>query len=268
MSKQRLSVVLATYNEANNLGTCLASVRDLADEIIVVDGSSEDSTREIAQNFGAKIFKVANHPMFHTNKQLAVDKATGDWVLQLDADEVVSPELKQEIKGVLRSAFSIQHSAFYIPRKNFFLGHWLRKGGQYPDEVIRFFQKGKAKFPQKSVHEQLKVEGSIGHLTGHLLHYTAPTLDRYLTNSNRYTSLTAQALADRQVKLNLAQESGLRVALHGIELFSIPPAPGYEPLRYEHLQAIFLREAKQKFIPALAIRLIQRKELDFSAWLL
>ena len=210
MASPQLSVVLATYNEVDNLARCLESVRSLADEVIVVDGSSTDHTRAIARQFEAKVFKVKNLPMFHTNKQLALNYATGDWVLQLDADEVVDQELKQSITQILKG-YSLSKqgvslkaiNAFYLKRKNFFLGHWLTKGGQYPDPVIRLFRRGFGSFPQVSVHEQIHTIGSVATLPGHLLHYTAPTFSRYLTNSNRYTSLTAHQLADHHITLNL-----------------------------------------------------------------
>src|SRR3990167_9966677 len=99
---QTLSIVLATYNEEENLKNCLDSIKDIASEVVIVDGSSQDRTRQIAKGFKARVFKVNNQPMFHANKQLAVDKATGDWVLQLDADEVVDKELKQSIKQILK----------------------------------------------------------------------------------------------------------------------------------------------------------------------
>jgi len=197
----KLSVVLATYNEENNLARCLNSVKNIADEIIVVDGESSDKTVNIAKQFGAKVIKTTNKPMFHTNKQMAINAATKDWILQLDADEVVDKQLKKSIEKIITK--DDQHSAFYLKRKNFFLGRLLTKGGQYPDSVIRFFKKGKARLPQKSVHEQMKVTGSIGTLNGHLLHFTAPTFSRYLTNANRYTSLTAQELKQKHLPINL-----------------------------------------------------------------
>ena len=194
-----LSVVLATYNEEKNLESCLTSVRGLADEIIVVDGSSTDRTRDIAKKFNACVFKVPNLPMFHTNKQLAVNKAKGDWIFQLDADEVVTPQLAQEIKSATNHA---PDAAYYLPRKNFFLGRWLKKGGQYPDYLIRLFRRGQARFPQKSVHEQLQVDGPVGYLQLPLLHHTAPTFGRYLTNVNRYTALTATQLEQQHLSLS------------------------------------------------------------------
>src|SRR3989304_1971149 len=114
-TKVSLSVVLATYNEADKLADCLKSVKNLADEIIVVDGSSNDNTRKIAKSFGAKVIKVKNLPMFHTNKQKAVDEATKDWILQLDADEQISSALAAEIKQVIINSSS---AGYYLPRKN------------------------------------------------------------------------------------------------------------------------------------------------------
>jgi glycosyltransferase involved in cell wall biosynthesis len=197
----KLSVVLATFNEEKFIADCLNSVKDIAEEIIVVDGYSQDKTREIARSFGAIIIKTINRPMFHINKQMAIEKAKGKWVLQLDADEVVDKELADELIKITKS--DSKYQAFSIRRKNYFLGKWLKKGGQYPDPVIRFFLNGKAKFPQKSVHEQIEVRGKVRLLEGHLLHYTAPDFSRYMTNFNRYTSLTADELHKRMVNISL-----------------------------------------------------------------
>jgi len=199
--KANLSVALATFNEEENIGRCLASVSHLADEIVVVDGSSTDKTVEIAKKFGAKVTITDNPPIFHINKQKAIDQCSGDWILQLDADEEITPELALEIKQIAKEGS--QFSAFWIKRKNHFLGRWLKKGGQYPDPVIRFFKKGKARLPCKSVHEQMVVEGEIGWLKNDMLHFSVPTFSRYLTNSNRYTSLTAKEFKEKKLKINL-----------------------------------------------------------------
>lgn len=198
MKPNKLSVVLATYNEKANIKACLDSVKNLADEIILVDGSSKDQTRIIARKLGAKVFKVKNLSMFHTNKQIAVDKASFNWILQLDADEQISPQLAQEIKTTIAS--SKADNGYFLPRKNFFLTRFLTKGGQYPDYAIRLFRKGKGSFPQKSVHEQIVINGSIGYLKNDLLHYSDPTFSRYLTRFNRYTSLEAKLLFDSKLK--------------------------------------------------------------------
>jgi len=194
----KISVAIASFNEEKNIKRCLNSVRQLADEIVVVDGGSQDKTVEIAKKCGAKVFITDNPPIFHINKQKAIDKCNGDWILQLDADEEVTNELRDEMKAIIGNSASA--AAYFIPRKNYFLGHWLKKGGQYPDHVIRFFRNGKAYLPCKSVHEQMKVKGKVGYLKGHLLHFTAPTFSRYLTNANRYTNLLAQEIKDREKK--------------------------------------------------------------------
>lgn len=195
----KLSVAIATYNEEENISRCLESIKNLADEIVVVDGSSTDKTVEIAKKYGAKVLVTDNPPIFHINKQKAIDQCSGDWILQLDADEEISLQLAKEIKKIIANH---QPVAFYLKRKNYFLGKWMRGGGMYPDPVIRFFKKGKAYLPCKSVHEQMKVGGKVGTLKNEMLHFTAPTLSRYLTNANRYTSLTAEELDKRNVGIN------------------------------------------------------------------
>lgn len=201
MAKTTISVALATYNEAGNIARCLSSVKEWVDEMVVVDGGSTDETVKIAKTFGARVITTDNPPIFHINKQKAIEACHGDWILQLDADEVISPELVQEIQKVAQSlelgARSRPEAGYYIPRKNFFCGHWLRKGGQYPDYVIRFLWRGKGRFPQKSVHEQIEIDGKIGYLKNPLLHYSYSSLSDYWRKANAYTTLTALELRDR-----------------------------------------------------------------------
>jgi len=235
-----LSVVLATRNEEANLGDCLASVRNLANEIIVVDESSEDKTVEIARDYEAKVKIVQHEPIFHKTKQKAMDLATSDWILQLDADERVTPYLAKEIKKVLsltpveleqyqktlpKRKLFLRHQkivaerdgpvgttggayvAFFIPRLNYFLGRYLRYGGVYPDGVIRLVKKGRATFPAKSVHEQLEVDGRAGWLANDLVHMADPTFTRYLARNSYYIDLLAKDLRKQKVQKSLAQGS-------------------------------------------------------------
>lgn len=222
----KLSVVLATFNEENNIGDCLASIKDIADEIVIVDGSSTDKTVEIAKKYGAHVIVTDNPPIFHINKQKALEKAQYPWILQMDADERVSRALAQEIIRVInmsndeidtyqkslkdRKLFlrhqallekrdgkigkqeSDEYAAFFLPRKNYFLGRYMRYGGVYPDGVIRIVKKGKAHFPCKDVHEQIAVDGKIGWLQNDLYHLDSPTFKKYLMRWNRYTSLFAK----------------------------------------------------------------------------
>ena len=200
-----ISVVLATYNEEKNIERCLSAVKDFADEIIVVDGSSEDNTGELAQELGAEVIKTSNKPNFHINKQMAMDRAQGDLILQLDADEVVDQELAEFIKTthqqLTETPEEVKHSAWYLKRKNLFMGRWLKKGGQYPDPVIRLYLQGKAKLPQKDVHEQMKVQGSVGTADGHLLHYANPTFKDYWRKFKTYTDFKAKQLKDQKVSI-------------------------------------------------------------------
>lgn len=188
-SKPKLSVALAVYNESDNLAACLDSIKDIASEIVIVDGNSTDNTREIAASYGAKVLVEENRSNFHINKQHAIDACTNNWILQLDADERVSTMLATEIKNIVASSPSV--SAYYLKRRNYFLGRWMNKGGMYPDPVIRLFQKGKAHLPAASVHELMTVDGTTLWLDNDLLHIADPSFARYLLRSNRYTTLQA-----------------------------------------------------------------------------
>ena len=197
-----LSVVLTTHNEEKNIARCLTAVSDIADEIIVVDGESSDETVKITKSFKATVFVTTNKANFHINKQIAMDKAQGDLVLQLDADEVVDQELKSFIKKI-KSESTHQDSAWWISRKNYFLGKFLTKGGQYPDRVIRLYVNGQARLPQRDVHEQMQVDGTVGLASGHLVHYANPTFADYLRKFNTYTSFKAGQLQEQKLKVTL-----------------------------------------------------------------
>lgn len=194
-----ISVVLATYNEEKNLEACLESVKDIADEICIVDGTSADKTLEIAKKFGAHTIVRENPPMFHINKQKAIDMATKDWVLQLDADERLTRELEAEIKEVIKDE---NYNGYWIPRKNWFLGRFLMKGGQYPDYTLRLYRREKGYLPQKDVHEQAVVEGKVGYLKNPLVHIADPEFKRYLMRWNRYTDIMARDIRKEGKRVN------------------------------------------------------------------
>ena len=227
-----LSVVLATRNEEENVGRCLGSVKGIADEIIVVDEYSTDKTREIAKSLGAKVFLEPHHDIFHITKQRALEKATCDWVLQLDADEVVTQKLAKEIKLVIsdqslvirpeKQKLFLRHQkliekrdggigrstgetiGYFIPRRNMFLGKPLIYAGVYPDGVIRLVKKEKASWPQKSVHEQINLDGEVSWLSSDLLHYDSPTFERYLSRLNRYTDLKKEEFEQEKLSKNVS----------------------------------------------------------------
>lgn len=185
-----LSVVIVTLNEEANLSRTLASVA-WADEIVVVDSGSTDNTRQIAESFRAKLY-VEPWKGFAAQKNSALAKATGDWLLSLDADEEVEPALAGEIREALATNPSVE--GFWIPRKNFFLGRWMRHGGFYPDPKLRVFRRGAGRFENRLVHEDAHVAGTTAKLQHHLLHHAYPTLDDYLEHMNRYSSLGALML--------------------------------------------------------------------------
>ena len=202
-----LSVAIITFNEQRNLRRTLESVRGFADEIVVVDSGSTDTTAEIARELGAKVF-VEAWKGYAAQKNSAIAKCTGDWILSLDADEAVSPELASLLApdrsglGTGRewcltmespsSANPQPVNGFWIPRKNFFLGRWIRHGGFYPDRKLRLFRRGTGAFEERPVHETLKVEGETAQLNGALLHDAYPALSGYIAQMNRYSSLGAE----------------------------------------------------------------------------
>lgn len=200
------SVVLATHNEAANLKKCLDAVQDIADEVVIVDGESTDETVQLAKQLGAKVISTTNKANFHINKQMAMDQASGELILQLDADEVVDGELHKFITDLLmklKQKETLTESAWWVKRKNYFMGRFLQKGGQYPDPVIRLYLRGKAHLPQKDVHEQMVVDGQAGWASGHLLHYGNPSFQEYLRKFNTYTSFKAAQLEEQQLPITL-----------------------------------------------------------------
>ncbi len=193
----KISVVLAVYNEEENLARCLDSIKNLAWEIVVVDGGSTDNTVKIAKKYDARVIETDNPLNFHINKNKAIDAARGDWILQLDADEQVTDELAQEIKEATTRP---DVDGYWIPRLNLFLNKFLKKGGQYPDYTLRLYRKGKGRLPAKDVHEQAKVEGITGYLQQNLIHLRDKDFGHYIEGLNRYTTLMAVEMKNRGEK--------------------------------------------------------------------
>jgi hypothetical protein len=188
-SRAALSVVLITLDCADTLAHCLDSVA-WAEEIVIADSGSVDGTVELARARGARVVHQA-WLGFGKQKQFAVEQATHDWVLCLDTDERVTPELRDAIEVALRSPS--QH-AYEFPRCNRFLGRYLRHGEGYPDLSLRLFHKSHARWSEDVVHEKVITLGTVGRLDGDLLHESAETLDSYLAKQNRYTTLAAEEL--------------------------------------------------------------------------
>jgi len=238
MKKPSISIAIATYNEEENIKACLESVSQLADEIVIVDGSSEDDTVAIAKKHGAKVIVTDNPAIFHINKQKALDACKEEWILQLDADERVTKKLAEEIKMIVflserkikkyqetlsnKNLFQRhqriiekrdgkigkdkgEYAGFFMPRLNYFLGKPLRYGGVYPDGVIRLVKNSKAHFPCKSVHEQIVINGRIGWLENDLIHLADTTFKKYLERNSQYIDLIAAEFKESRLGKNPIQ---------------------------------------------------------------
>lgn len=172
-----ITVVVSAWNEQAKLARCLASVK-WADEIIVIDSSSTDETPQIAKKFTSKVIRRLNNPMLNVNKNFGFTKATGDWILSLDADEEISRELAEEIKQVLQQENSMV--GYWMPRKNIIFGKWIKYGLWWPDKQLRLFKKNSGKFPCVHVHEYIKLEGQTGELKSSLTHYNYETISQFI----------------------------------------------------------------------------------------
>ncbi|OGG08336.1 hypothetical protein A2154_03620 [Candidatus Gottesmanbacteria bacterium RBG_16_43_7] len=193
-----LSVVLSVFNEEKKLGKTLSAV-SWADEIVVVDNTSTDRTVKIASGFKAKIYKRPNYPMLNTNKNYGISQATGDWILYLDADEVVSQELATEVKRAISNQRDL--NGFWIPRKNIIFGKWIRHGLWWPDKQLRLFKHGSGRYPEKHVHEYITLDGKSGELSEALIHYNYESVTQYLHKFIQiYADNEAENLASAQYR--------------------------------------------------------------------
>ena len=207
-----LSVILITRNEESNLDDCLASLEGVAQQIVVVDSNSMDRTLEIAQNYGALMAHPTDWPGFGPQKNRALDLATGDWVLSLDADERLTPALKSEI------LMAMNHSAhvdcFAIPRLSWYCGRFIRHSGWSPDYVERLFKRGTARFSDDLVHERLIPNGTVAKLKNPMLHYSFMNYAQVLDKLNRYSSASAEQAFAKGKK-----SSPAKAVLHGMWAF-------------------------------------------------
>jgi|SRR6185437_4098833 len=189
-----LSVVIITRNEELNLAATLESVA-WASERIVVDSGSTDRTLDVAREHGAKVFQE-DWKGYAEQKNSALAKASGEWILSLDADERVSPELAESIRRAVEGPDS-GIAGYFMARRNFFLGRWIRRGGFYPDRKLRLFRRGMGRFVARAVHETMQVDGPTAVLGGDLIHNAYPTLAGYIETMNRYSSLGAEVATSR-----------------------------------------------------------------------
>lgn len=206
-----LSVILITKNEEANLKDCLESI-SFANEIIVVDSQSSDKTVEIALSFGAKVENTKDWPGFGPQKNRALNLATQDWVLSIDADERVTPELKNEILEVINSTASAD--CYAIPRLSWYCGRFIKHSGWHPDYVERLFKRNSAKFSDHLVHERLLPTGSVKKLQHHFLHYSFRNFSQVLQKIDSYSSASARQAIEKG-----KQSSVMKAVSHGLWAF-------------------------------------------------
>jgi len=198
-----LSIIIITKNEEAQIKDCLESVR-FADEIILVDSGSTDKTLSIARAYATRIIET-DWKGYSGTKMIALEAATGDWILWLDADERVQPSLQEEIQEVTKTGAV---AGYYIARKAIFLGRWIKHCGWYPGYVIRLFKKEGARFSENLVHESVYIDGPAAHLKSPLIHYTDTSLDHYFIKFNKYTTLAARELFQSNYSCHLTDLIG------------------------------------------------------------
>ncbi len=188
MNKLPLSVVILTKNEEANIDECVASIKGWADEIIIVDDLSTDNTVALAQQLADKVL-IKKMEVEGTHRNWAYAQAKNSWVLSLDADEKVTPELKEEISLILPVT---KDACFSIPLRNFIGDYWVRYGGWYPAGKVRLFRKEKFRYEDVVVHPRVTVDGSCGHLKGDIIHKGYPDFEHFLASLNRQSTLEAK----------------------------------------------------------------------------
>lgn len=193
-----LTATVITLNEEHNLPQCLESLKNLAGEVIVVDCGSQDKTVEIAKRFGAKVFhrKFDN---FANQKNWAADKATKDWILSVDADEIITKKLADEIKKAIHTD---KFLGYLIPRRNFILGAEIKYSRWSPDEHIWLWKKGQGKW-LGDVHEEVVVDGKVGRLQEAKIHYQDKTIAEFMATNDRYSSLKAKQMLQQGMKFSI-----------------------------------------------------------------
>jgi len=192
----RLSVVIITKNEEKRIEQCLESIK-WVDEIIIVDDYSQDNTVGICRKYTEKIY-FRKLDSFSVQKQFGVNLATGEWVLILDSDEILSPGLQEEIKDILKKGSS--YDGFFIWRKTFYLGKWIKHSGWYVP-IVRLFRRTKGKLDSRFVHEKILVDGKIGYLTEPILHYSYQSIDQHIKKLNIFTTYDAKEVLKRKINI-------------------------------------------------------------------
>jgi glycosyltransferase involved in cell wall biosynthesis len=198
MSNVKISAAIIARNESENIPDAIKSL-DFVDQIVVADTGSADDTMEIARNLGAEVHRV-EFEGFGKTKNKALGYCSGDWILFIDADERVTPELAKQIKNI--DCSNNAPAGFEINRLTYFLGKPIRHSGWYPDYILRFFKRGNGRFTSNLVHEQVAVEGPVHKLDGLLLHYSYKDIEQYLDKMNEYSSLSAREMHEKGKRFN------------------------------------------------------------------
>ena len=205
----KVAVTVITRDEAAHIEACLASVA-WADEIVVVDSGSTDGTPELARGTGARVL-VKDWPGYAAQKNFAASQATHDWILSIDADERVTPDLAAEIRSILaetgpgdRGSAAVPHAGFRMPRVTWHLGRWIRTTDWYPDYQLRLYDRRRAQWRARAVHESVEVSGPVGQLTHPLRHFAYRNIRHHLDTMNRYTTLAADQMAAAGRRASLA----------------------------------------------------------------
>lgn len=202
MNQTKISTVVIAYNDEPNMRACLESVRG-ADELIVVDSHSTDATEKISREFTDKVYQHEFHG-FGRLRNEAVAHASHEWVFSLDTDERMTPELRDEIRRLLDRG--PEADAYFVPRRNYFLGRRIRHCGWYPDyRQPQLFHKGRMRYREDLVHEGFELEGRAGYLTQHVLQYPFLDVDHYLAKMNRYTDLMASRMVQEGMRFRAHQ---------------------------------------------------------------
>lgn len=290
MSKPNLSVVISAHNNEDLIEGCLKSIRQLADEIIVVDNESTDNTVKIARKYTKLVHKHNNNPLvLNQAKNYGFTKAKGSWALSLDPDERVTPKLAKEIKSATshkptslsRGEALRDYVGYQMPRKNIIFGKWIKHGLWHPDEQVRLFMRDKGKFLLTHNHEKLKVNGQVGNLSGHLLHYNYTSVSQYIDKINHmYSDNEAHTMIKSGKKVqwydsirmplsdflaNFFAREGYKDGLHGLVLSIFQAfytftvfAKIWEKQQFkEYNSETFLQETKTEFVAKLQ---------EFSYW--
>jgi glycosyltransferase involved in cell wall biosynthesis len=195
-----LSVVMAAHNERQTLAECLTHLDGLADEIVVVDAASSDGSAEVAASFTEHVIETTNKAMLEINKNLAMAAATREWVLVLDPDERLSASLRRQIREVVDGDGDDRLAGYWMPRRNYILGSWMRTMGMYPASQLRLVRNGLGRFSEVEHHLPMSIEGPTGHLSGDLIHLSDATVGEIIQKRTRYAEFAAQQMHENGVR--------------------------------------------------------------------